>query len=283
MAQTSTNRDEPSMEDILSSIRKIIQSNEEKDGGSSDEQTPEGIVAQSKVVDTPLTSGEADPAAQGALGDVAPQPEDIVEDRELEVVVKPVEQSSEEEKTVSASQVRVSRPVNAAESFPANAEVQSERGELTDAPARAPQAVVQAAEENVSSVEVAVETVSEAPATAEPISSADPEPNKSPAVPESVASTQQGKPNSPPNMDRTPPAEETQNSVPALLSSDSGEKVAASFAALTQSLEDRAEKNIEDMASEMLRPMLQDWLDDNLPSLVERLVREEIERVARGG
>ena len=31
-----------------------------------------------------------------------------------------------------------------------------------------------------------------------------------------------------------------------------------------------------------LLPMLQEWLDDNLPTLVERLVREEIERVARG-
>jgi hypothetical protein len=36
------------------------------------------------------------------------------------------------------------------------------------------------------------------------------------------------------------------------------------------------------MAEDMLRPMLQDWLDNNLPTLVERLVREEIERVARG-
>ena len=32
---------------------------------------------------------------------------------------------------------------------------------------------------------------------------------------------------------------------------------------------------------EMLRPMLKAWLDDNLPSLVERLVRAEIERVTR--
>ena len=29
--------------------------------------------------------------------------------------------------------------------------------------------------------------------------------------------------------------------------------------------------------------MLKTWLDDNLPPLVERLVREEIERVSRGG
>jgi cell pole-organizing protein PopZ len=36
------------------------------------------------------------------------------------------------------------------------------------------------------------------------------------------------------------------------------------------------------IAEEMLRPMLQEWLDNNLPSLVERLVRAEIERIARG-
>ena len=38
----------------------------------------------------------------------------------------------------------------------------------------------------------------------------------------------------------------------------------------------------DEIAEDMLRPMLQEWLDDNLPTLVERLVREEIERVARG-
>ena len=36
-------------------------------------------------------------------------------------------------------------------------------------------------------------------------------------------------------------------------------------------------------AREMVRPMLKAWLDENLPSLVERLVREEIERVVRRG
>ena len=39
---------------------------------------------------------------------------------------------------------------------------------------------------------------------------------------------------------------------------------------------------IENVARELLRPMLKTWLDDNLPTLVERLVRAEIERVARG-
>jgi uncharacterized protein len=36
------------------------------------------------------------------------------------------------------------------------------------------------------------------------------------------------------------------------------------------------------MVRDMLRPMVKTWLDDNLPTLVERLVREEIQRVARG-
>jgi uncharacterized protein len=36
------------------------------------------------------------------------------------------------------------------------------------------------------------------------------------------------------------------------------------------------------LVREMLRPLLKAWLDENLPGMVERLVRSEIERVARG-
>jgi uncharacterized protein len=32
-----------------------------------------------------------------------------------------------------------------------------------------------------------------------------------------------------------------------------------------------------------MRPMIKNWLDDNLPNIVERLIKAEIERVARGG
>lgn len=40
---------------------------------------------------------------------------------------------------------------------------------------------------------------------------------------------------------------------------------------------------LDGLVGELLRPMLQQWLDDNLPVIVERLVRAEIERVARSG
>jgi cell pole-organizing protein PopZ len=58
-----------------------------------------------------------------------------------------------------------------------------------------------------------------------------------------------------------------------------------SFEDLAEALLARApgERDLEDMTREMLRGMLRQWLDDNLPSIVEQLVREEIERVARRG
>jgi len=34
-------------------------------------------------------------------------------------------------------------------------------------------------------------------------------------------------------------------------------------------------RTLEDLVKEMLRPMLKSWLDDNLPGLVERIVRRK--------
>jgi cell pole-organizing protein PopZ len=68
----------------------------------------------------------------------------------------------------------------------------------------------------------------------------------------------------------------------SLLSSLNGDKVARSFQDLAVALDAAQHRSLDEIAEEMLRPMLQEWLDDNLPTMVERLVREEIERVARG-
>lgn len=67
-----------------------------------------------------------------------------------------------------------------------------------------------------------------------------------------------------------------------LLSHEAGEQVARSFKELVDVFNGMERQSVEDMARDMLQPMLREWLDDNLPTLVERLVREEIERVARG-
>ncbi len=68
-----------------------------------------------------------------------------------------------------------------------------------------------------------------------------------------------------------------------LISRAAEEQVAASFGSLSQALIEEQKRLLNDKMEAMLRPMLQEWLDTNLPPLVERLVREEIERVVRRG
>jgi uncharacterized protein len=70
--------------------------------------------------------------------------------------------------------------------------------------------------------------------------------------------------------------------ISAIVSPAVGEQVARSFGDLALAIDSSARRSFDEIAEDMLRPMLQEWLDDNLPTLVERLVREEIERVARG-
>ncbi len=67
-----------------------------------------------------------------------------------------------------------------------------------------------------------------------------------------------------------------------LISSETGAAVDSAFSALAQTVLVQNARTLEDLVREMLRPMLKTWLDDNLPGLVERLVRAEIERVSRG-
>jgi uncharacterized protein len=87
----------------------------------------------------------------------------------------------------------------------------------------------------------------------------------------------------------------------ALTHTSSGERLvsdaaaAASLAALSQinQLGGRKEtpmndiplgsgqRTIEELVREMLRPMLKEWLDSNLPSLVERVVQDEVDRLVR--
>ncbi|UGB28562.1 DUF2497 domain-containing protein [Methylorubrum sp. B1-46] len=67
-----------------------------------------------------------------------------------------------------------------------------------------------------------------------------------------------------------------------LVSSRTVESVGQNFQLLAQTVLSQNARTLEDLVQEMLRPMLKSWLDDNLPLMVERLVRVEIERVARG-
>jgi hypothetical protein len=67
-----------------------------------------------------------------------------------------------------------------------------------------------------------------------------------------------------------------------LLSAATTTAVNSAFNVLAQTVLVQNARTLDDLVKDMLRPLLKSWLDDNLPGLVERLVRTEIERVSRG-
>jgi cell pole-organizing protein PopZ len=68
----------------------------------------------------------------------------------------------------------------------------------------------------------------------------------------------------------------------SLLSPRTAAAVDMAFNSLAHTVLVQNSRTLEDLVREMLKPMLKAWLDDNLPNMVERMVRAEIERVSRG-
>jgi uncharacterized protein len=80
-----------------------------------------------------------------------------------------------------------------------------------------------------------------------------------------------------------PPAFEAPPAAPQqILSRSTVSAVESAFNTLANTVLSNNARTLEDLVKEMLRPMLKSWLDDNLPGLVERIVKAEIERVSRG-
>lgn len=67
-----------------------------------------------------------------------------------------------------------------------------------------------------------------------------------------------------------------------LVSAAASAAVQSAFGQLSHTVLAANARTLDDLVKEMLRPMLRSWLDENLPVIVERLVRAEIERVSRG-
>jgi uncharacterized protein len=115
--------------------------------------------------------------------------------------------------------------------------------------------------------------------------------SKNAAAPHGDASGLSQRPdaNTPTVVWRRPQAVEAETAADALepgadplLSPEANEAVTLSFGALSANLEVRSAELADSMVRDMLRPMVKAWLDDNLPAMVERLVRDEIQRIARG-
>ena len=129
-----------------------------------------------------------------------------------------------------------------------------------------------------------------------------PEPERAPASPPPLSPSPPPSPQETPVMSEPPalqPQAAPQPATPpvtvvgpapgpddALVAPEAAAAAASSVSALMRTLASernaavyRGGPTIEDLVREEIRPLLKQWLDANLPPLVERLVRAEIERV----
>lgn len=207
---------EPSMEEILASIRRIIA---DDDAPAPAKEAPKAATA--KPVEEPASQGQDDIDALMASMEAEVEDEEVEDEDVLEL------------------DEQVEAPSNVPSGFkPIDGKHDLMFQEFEEPPpAREP----------------------------EPDMSFDPEPVMAP----------------PPRIVETP-AFSMPDPMETLVSNATSSAVSNAFGSLAHTVLMQNARTLDDLVKEMLRPMLKQWLDDNLPTMVERLVRSEIERVSRG-
>ena len=255
---------DPSMEEILASIRRIIADDDDR----APEPRPEPSASASKSEDAqrvphePVRAAVEAPAEEHEdILDLASIPDRHANDTSLEIDLPDLSFQSVPE-PVEAS-------VAPAMSAPERPDVTSEFAE----PASAEPAPV-------------------APAPAEPAPAEPPATLSAPIPPVAAPAFRPIEPARPAEMHRPSPEPVREDPPPqprpatppadAILSQATTASVGQAFNLLSHTIMSQNQNTLEDLVREMLKPMLKTWLDDNLPPLVERLVTAEIQRVARG-
>ena len=319
MAQPSVAR-EPSMEEILASIRRIIESNDPVNGGSltqdpallSDGQGESDVdmgydggdfVAANDAgsafplfTQREMERAEVEPRREPVV-DMAPEAPKSVSLADLAARVRSASERTERPSPpqlsnttahVTVSQPRRDSEFSADEAQPrAPAPVMATRlSEMRDQQLR-PTIAAEPAQAPVPRAEQEAERPAEPSPIARMASLDVRVERKEPTFLEPVM--EQAEPSfdeelqvSPASADMRQEPENEARDLTALVSAATVEQVSRSFSDLAAAFDGSERRSLDEVAEEMLRPMLKDWLDDNLPTLVERLVREEIERVARG-
>jgi cell pole-organizing protein PopZ len=242
MAQSNVAR-EPSMDEILASIRKIIESNELGPIGSADDVA---IASDNDAVES----------IERAIASAMP----AVTELHVESVI---ERSSAEDDEVVEAPKSMS---------------------LADVAARVRAASEQRYAENTAKLDEAVLSQTSRPnVQPDPSNAVRVAPPKAEFVLQAPAPIRASEPEPSLTMENAPVLTvASEQKTGGLLSEQTGQHVAQSFSDLAVAISSSPRRSFDEIAQEMMRPMLTEWLDDNLPKLVERLVREEIERVARG-
>jgi len=228
MSSNTNQAADPSMEEILASIRRII----------SDDDAPEEVAPEAKAEPVAVPEPEA-------------EPEEVMDDANSDIDAMLADMEAEENEagdnvTAMTDFETAPEPEDDDDIFDLTDIVEDE-GEVEDKP----EAVHGKALVGVEDQDLCFDDPPETKA----------EPVERPAP--------------------VPPSQPSEG----LLSPDAAADASAAFGVLANTILTSSgnSRTLEDLVQDLLRPMLKSWLDVNLPPLVERLVREEIERVARQG
>jgi cell pole-organizing protein PopZ len=248
---------EPSMEEILASIRRIIADDEAKPPVADKAATPPVAAkpaAAAPAVKAPVTNDTPPPASAAPKAAPAKAPPPAVP--APKPVPAPAATNSQDD--IDAMLAGLDEATSEAEIRPSQPD--GEVFELTDEMALPEPPPAFHKVDPQDDVEFSEPPrLTEAPRLAEPVKPAYRQPAFEP-----------------------PPFESPAAPVQQILSRSTVSAVESAFNSLANTVLSNNARTLEDLVKEMLRPMLKSWLDDNLPGLVERIVKAEIERVSRG-
>jgi cell pole-organizing protein PopZ len=246
---------EPSMEEILSSIRRIIADEETGDG---EEGAPEQADAAEREADRP------DPAAEDADTD----DEDVLE--LTEVVREDVDV------------VDLDRAIAQARSIEQQEEAAGPRFGLGNA------SKPDSDEDAQPEPEAPLETVpNDGVEPSHEASTAKPSAASKPVDDHPTQSSMDIRDDGMEPQKTTP---QNNNGIDSLVSDRAAGAATGAFAKLSQAVQrtppevaiaDDSGRTVEQFAEDMMRPMLRDWLDEHLPPLIERIVQKEIQKIVR--
>ena len=232
---------EPSMEEILASIRRIIADDEAKPAAAEKHASPLAAAKPAVMKDIPPSAIAPAPKPAAPAPKPAPPP--------APPPPAPEPAASNNQDDIDAMLASLDAATPEADIRPAQPEPEADVFELTD--------------------EMALPEPAPAAAT---FSKVEPEDD----IEFTDTRTSRRQPAYEPPFESAAPAR-------PILSHSTVSAVESAFNSLANTVLSNNARTLEDLVKEMLRPMLKSWLDDNLPGLVERIVKAEIERVSRGG
>ena len=232
---------EPSMEEILASIRRIIADDEAKPAAAEKPASPAAAAKPAVMRDIPPSAIAPAPKPVAAAPKPPPPPPPAPE---------PVASNNQDD----------------IDAMLANLDAATPEADIRPAPRPEPEADVFELTDEMALPDPAP------PAPAASFSKIEPEDD----IEFSEAKASRRQPAYEPPFESAAPAR-------PMLSHSTVSAVESAFNSLANTVLSNNARTLEDLVKEMLRPMLKHWLDDNLPGLVERIVKAEIERVSRGG